>query len=85
MVGGGAAGMSAASAARRVDPTLDVVVLEATGNAAYGLCGLPYYLAGVVGRAEQLFSYPPAYFRQARGIDLRLGRGRPRSTPPGGG
>ena len=46
VVGGGAAGMSAASAARRTDPSLEIVVLEATGWAAYGLCGLPYLLAG---------------------------------------
>ena len=72
VVGGGAAGMSAASAARRVDPHLPIVVLEATGNAAYGLCGLPYHLSGVVEGAD-LFSYPPAYFRERRGIDLRLG------------
>ena len=72
VVGGGAAGMSAASAARRVDPRLPIVVLEATGNAAYGLCGLPYHLAGVVEGAD-LFSYPAAYFRERRDIDLRLG------------
>jgi hypothetical protein len=45
VVGGG---MSAVSAARRVRPDVEIVVLEATGWAAYGLCGLPYYLAGVV-------------------------------------
>ncbi|HEX5811809.1 MAG TPA: FAD-dependent oxidoreductase, partial [Pseudonocardia sp.] len=72
VVGGGAAGMSAASAARRVDPDLPIVVLEATGNAAYGLCGLPYHLAGVVGAAD-LFSYPPGFFRERRRLDLRLG------------
>ncbi len=72
VVGGGAAGMSAASAARRVDPQLPIVVLEATGNAAYGLCGLPYHLAGVVEGAD-LFSYPAAYFRERRDVDLRLG------------
>jgi len=64
--------MSAASAARRVDPDLEVVVLEATGYAAYGMCGIPYYLAGLVERAEDLLAYPPAYFRERRGIDLRL-------------
>ncbi|MDT4972945.1 MAG: CoA-dependent sulfur oxidoreductase, partial [Pseudonocardiales bacterium] len=52
VVGGGAAGMSAASAARRLDPDLDIVVLEAGGYAAYGMCGLPYYLSGVVAGAE---------------------------------
>lgn len=72
VVGGGAAGMSAASAARRVDPRLPIVVLEATGHAAYGLCGLPYHLSGVVD-ADGLFSYPPDYFREKRGIDLRFG------------
>ena len=72
VIGGGAAGMSAASAARRVDPGLEVVVLESSGYAAFGLCGLPYYVAGVVERAEDLLAYPPAVFRERRGIDLRL-------------
>lgn len=72
VIGGGAAGMSAASAARRVDPASDIVVLEGTGHAAYGLCGIPYYLAGVVGRADELLAYPPAHFRERRRIDLRL-------------
>lgn len=72
VIGGGAAGMSAASAARRVDPTLDIVVLESGGYAAYGMCGLPYYVSGVVERAEQLLAYPPDHFRDHRRIDLRL-------------
>lgn len=72
VVGGGAAGMSAASAARRMDPTLDIVVLEAGGYAAYGMCGLPYYLSGVVAGAETLVAYRPVFFREERHIDLRL-------------
>ncbi len=72
VIGGGAAGMSAASAARRVDPSLDVVVCEAGGFAAYGMCGIPYYLGGIVPKAENLLAYPPATFREKRGIDLRL-------------
>lgn len=72
VVGGGAAGMSAASAARRVDPDLDVVVVEASGYAAWGLCGIPYFAGGVVSEAETLISHPPDWFRDTRGIDLRL-------------
>jgi CoA-dependent NAD(P)H sulfur oxidoreductase len=72
VIGGGAAGMSAASAARRVAPDLDVVVCEAGGFAAYGMCGIPYYLGGVVPEAEDLLAYPPSEFRAKRGIDLRL-------------
>ena len=72
VIGGGAAGMSAASAARRVAPGLDVTVCEAGGFAAYGMCGIPYYLGGVVAEAEDLLAYPPSEFRDRRGIDLRL-------------
>jgi CoA-dependent NAD(P)H sulfur oxidoreductase len=72
VIGGGAAGMSAASAARRVAPGLDVVVCEAGGFAAYGMCGIPYFLGGIVPRAESLLAYPPGEFRDKRGIDLRL-------------
>jgi NADPH-dependent 2,4-dienoyl-CoA reductase/sulfur reductase-like enzyme len=72
VIGGGAAGMSAASAARRAAPDLDVVVFEAGGFAAYGMCGIPYYLEGVVPEAEDLLAYPLSEFRDKRGIDLRL-------------
>ena len=72
VIGGGAAGMSAASAARRADPGLDVVVCEAGGFAAYGMCGIPYYVGGTVAEAENLLAYPPSVFRDKRGIDLRL-------------
>ncbi|MGI8449659.1 MAG: FAD-dependent oxidoreductase [Streptosporangiaceae bacterium] len=72
VIGGGAAGMSAASAARRTDPGLEVVVCEAGGFAAYGMCGIPYYLGGIVPEPENLLAYPPSTFREKRGIDLRL-------------
>lgn len=64
--------MSAASTARRVAPELDVVVCEAGGFAAYGVCGIPYFLGGTVPEAEDLLAYPPSEFRDRRGIDLRL-------------
>src|ERR1700750_455715 len=72
VIGGGAAGMSAASAARRVAPDLEVVVCEAGGFAAYGMCGIPYFLGGVVPRAESLLAYSPGEFRGQRGVELRL-------------
>jgi NADPH-dependent 2,4-dienoyl-CoA reductase/sulfur reductase-like enzyme len=64
VIGGGAAGMSAASAARRVAPGLDVVVCEASGFAAYGMCGIPYYLGG----GEQI---PADLVVVAAGFDAR--------------
>ena len=72
VIGGGAAGVSAASAARRADPTAEVTVLERGPFPSYGVCGLPYYLGGVVAEAESLIAYPAAEFRERRRIDLRL-------------
>lgn len=84
VVGGGAAGMSAASAARRVNPALEVVVVEAAGDAAWGLCGLPYYVEGLVPAAEDLWAHPPSEFRDHRGIDLRLHTRATRVDPVAG-
>jgi NADPH-dependent 2,4-dienoyl-CoA reductase/sulfur reductase-like enzyme len=36
------------------------------------MCGIPYYLGGMVPEPENLLSYPPATFREKRRIDLRL-------------
>lgn len=47
VIGGNAAGMSAASRVRRRDPSWEVVVLEQTREVSYGACGLPYYVAGL--------------------------------------
>jgi NADPH-dependent 2,4-dienoyl-CoA reductase/sulfur reductase-like enzyme len=72
VIGGGAAGMSAASAARRVDADLAITVLESGPFSSYGVCGIPYYLGGVIADPETLVAYPAEEFRQKRRIDLRL-------------
>ncbi len=73
VVGGGAAGMSAASAARRTDPDALITVLESGPFPSYGVCGIPYFLSGVVERGEDLIAYPVEEFLVRRRIDLRLG------------
>lgn len=44
IIGGVAAGMSAASKIRRVDPDAIITVYEKGGFLSYGACGLPYYV-----------------------------------------
>ncbi|MDP3386505.1 MAG: FAD-dependent oxidoreductase, partial [Eubacteriales bacterium] len=46
VIGGVAAGMSAASKLKRVSEQIQVIVYEKGGYLSYGACGLPYYLAG---------------------------------------
>jgi CoA-dependent NAD(P)H sulfur oxidoreductase len=73
VIGGVAAGLSAAARARRIDPSLEIAVLEKGAAISYGACGLPYYLEGRVPRAEQLIVYTPEYFRKERNIAVRTG------------
>lgn len=47
IIGGVAAGMSAASKIKRIDSSAEVVVYEKGGFLSYGACGLPYYVAGI--------------------------------------
>ena len=72
IIGGDAAGMSAATQARRLDPDAEIIVLEQGQDVSYGACGLPYKLPR--GRdMEDLKIITAEQFREERGIDLRLG------------
>ncbi|HEY1335905.1 MAG TPA: FAD-dependent oxidoreductase [Bryobacteraceae bacterium] len=73
VIGGVAAGLSAAARARRVDPRLPIVVLEKGPVISYGACGLPYFVEGRVRTADQLIVYTPEYFRKERNIEVRTG------------
>lgn len=76
VIGGDAAGMSAASQALRVAKalgrTLDVVVLERGPWTSYSACGIPYWVAGDVDSPDDLIARTPAEHR-ANGVDLRMG------------
>lgn len=71
VIGGVAAGMSAASKAKRENSELEVEVYERGGFVAYGQCGLPYYLAGHLEDPEELVVRRPEKF-QEEGIDIYL-------------
>jgi CoA-dependent NAD(P)H sulfur oxidoreductase len=73
VIGGVAAGLSAAARARRTDPRLEIVVLEKGPVVSYGACGLPYFVEGRIRDASQLIVYTPEYLRKERKIDVRTG------------
>jgi len=72
IIGGDAAGMSAASKARRENPNLKITVLEKGAWVSYAACGLPYYIKGKVKKLKDLIAFSPETFRKERNIDLRL-------------
>lgn len=71
VIGGVAAGLSAAARARRLDRSLEIVVLEKGDAISYGACGLPYYIEGQVGSVEDLILYTPEQFERERNIAVR--------------
>ena len=72
VIGGDAAGMSAASKVRREDPEREIVVLERSPHTSYSACGMPYFIAGLVESAEQLVARTPEKFRDKYNIDARV-------------
>ncbi|SER24191.1 NADPH-dependent 2,4-dienoyl-CoA reductase, sulfur reductase [Streptomyces sp. yr375] len=73
VIGGDAAGMSAASQARRLKGPgeLEIVAFERGHFTSYSACGIPYWVGGDVTARDDLIARTPEEHR-ARGIDLRL-------------
>lgn len=72
VVGGVAAGMSAATRLRRNDDALEIVVLERGDHVSFANCGLPYYLGGVIEDREELLLQDPASLAGRFGLDVRV-------------
>ncbi len=71
VIGGLAAGPSAASKAVRTSPDVEVVMFEKGEHISYGICEIPYYIGGEV-EAEGLVSYTPATLKEKKGVDARI-------------
>lgn len=73
VIGGDAAGMSAASQARRLKgpEELEIVAFERGHFSSFSACGIPYWVGGDVAARDELIARTPEEHR-ARGIDLRM-------------
>ncbi|MGV9252406.1 FAD-dependent oxidoreductase [Streptomyces sp. NPDC003697] len=73
VIGGDAAGMSAASQARRLrgPGELEIVAFERGHFTSFSACGIPYWVGGDVGERDRLIARTPEEHR-ARDIDLRM-------------
>lgn len=72
VIGGDAAGMSAASQARRQRPDLEIVALEKGRRTSYSACGIPYHVGGEVESLDDLVARSPQEFRANQRIDVRI-------------
>ncbi|MEM0114908.1 MAG: FAD-dependent oxidoreductase [Fervidicoccaceae archaeon] len=72
VVGGGAAGASAASRAKKLNPEAEVYLIEKSDMITHGPCGIPYYVEGIVKRKEDLITYTHDEFERERGIRVLI-------------
>lgn len=70
VIGGGAAGISAASMAKRTNPDAHVICITEFEDVAYSPCGIPYVLGKEIPEFERLFLAAPEQYVQS-GVDLR--------------
>lgn len=70
VIGGDAAGMSAAAQASRGAEPVELVVFERGDYTSFAACGLPYFVGGQVPEASRLVARSPEKHR-ANGIDVR--------------
>lgn len=63
IIGGDAAGMSAAMQIRRTLPDAGITVFEMGGTYSYAQCGLPYYIGGQVASADRLIARTQSEFQ----------------------
>lgn len=82
IVGGDAAGMSAASKIRREHPQRPIIVLERGRHTSYAACGMPYYIGGLITDPDQLIARTPDQFRDKYQIDVRIRHEAIRLNPP---
>jgi NADPH-dependent 2,4-dienoyl-CoA reductase/sulfur reductase-like enzyme/peroxiredoxin family protein/rhodanese-related sulfurtransferase len=73
IIGGVAAGMSAAARARRLDESAEIVVLERSKHVSFANCGLPYHVGGVIKERDQLLLQTPQSLKASLNLDVRVG------------
>lgn len=73
VIGGVAAGASAAARLRRLDSQAQIIVFERGEHAAFSNCSLPYYLGGVVADESNLVVMTPELFWMRYRIEVRTG------------
>jgi NADPH-dependent 2,4-dienoyl-CoA reductase/sulfur reductase-like enzyme len=70
VVGGVAAGTSAASKAKRIVPDADVKIIQDENVVSYSACGIPYVIEGIINNFEELIERHPGIFKSKYGIDI---------------
>lgn len=70
IIGGVAAGATAAAKARRISPSAQIIMLEAGPDISFANCGLPYYISGDIESRSSLILQSPESFYEQYGVEV---------------
>lgn len=70
IVGGNAAGPSAAAKAKRVNPNADVIMYEASDFISTGTCELPYLISGDIDDYRKIVFFDENSFLEKKGVSV---------------
>ena len=70
IIGGVAAGATAAAKARRISPSAKIIMLEAGPDISFANCGLPYYIGGDIKSRSKLILQSPESFNEQYGVEV---------------
>ena len=73
IVGGVAAGTSAAAKARRNDETAEIKIFDQDEDMSYSVCGLPYYIGTTVESRDELVPRDATFFKKKYNVDAYMG------------
>lgn len=72
IIGGTAAGPSAAAKAKRINPSAEVLIYESSGTISYGICEAPYAISGLIDNESKLVKYTPDKLQLEKGVKVRI-------------
>ncbi len=70
IIGGVAAGATAAAKARRLSPDAQITMIEAGPDISFANCGLPYYIAGDIDSRSKLILQSPESFNEQYQVEV---------------
>jgi NADPH-dependent 2,4-dienoyl-CoA reductase/sulfur reductase-like enzyme len=79
IIGGVACGPKTAARLRRLDPEVEITLIDKGEVLSYGACGMPYYVSGDVERIDALLETPvgvkrdSGFFKKVKGFDALTG------------
>jgi len=72
IIGGVAAGATAAAKARRISPTAQITMLEAGPDISFANCGLPYFIGGDIKSRSKLILQSPESFKEQYDVTVHV-------------